>query len=113
MQQRDTQSSPSVLIVSLLHIKNPEENDVRTEITEHHWEEYKSVSHSQECNDEVQPEEENLDELRFGKRQHDDAWQVSHSNTSKHLEGAKKGKIHLKTCLYFPFFGSNFSLMGD
>lgn len=50
------------------------------------------MSHSQECNDEVQPEEENLDELRFGKRQHDDAWQVSHSNTSKHLKGAKKEK---------------------
>lgn len=61
-------------------------NKEHTKVAEQDREEYESMSHPQKCNDQVQSEEEYLDELRFSKRQHKDAWQVGHGNTSKHLQ---------------------------
>ena len=45
------------------------------------------MGHPQQSDDQVQPEEEDLDELGLGERQHDDARQVGHGHTSKHLMG--------------------------
>lgn len=56
-----------------------------TEKAEKHWQEDKAVCHSQQCDDQIQPEEKDLNELSFGKRQHDDPGQVGHSDSSEHL----------------------------
>ncbi|KAG7241486.1 hypothetical protein INR49_025687, partial [Caranx melampygus] len=50
------------------------ETKVHTKVAEQHREEDEAVCHSQKCDDQIQPEEEDLDELRFGKCQHKDAW---------------------------------------
>lgn len=63
---------------------------MHTKVAEQHWEEYESMSHPQKCNNQVQAEEEDLDELCFGKRQHKDAWQVGHCNTGEHLQDSKQ-----------------------
>lgn len=59
---------------------------IRTEVAEQHGEEDESVRQPQKRDHQVQPEEEDLDELRFCKRQHEDAREVGHGDASKHLQ---------------------------
>ena len=60
---------------------------LRTEVAEQHRQEDEAVSHPQQRYDQVQPEEEDLDELGLGERQHDDTRQVGHGHTGQHLTG--------------------------
>lgn len=56
-----------------------------TEEAEQHRQEDEAVCHPQQRDDQIQPEEEDLNELSFSESQHDDSRQVGHSNASKHL----------------------------
>lgn len=60
-----------------------------TKVAEEHGQENESVSHAQERDDQIQSEKEDLDELRFCKGEHEDAWQVGHRHAWKHLHTAK------------------------
>lgn len=56
-----------------------------TKVAEQHRQEDEAVCHSQQRDDQIQPEEEDLNELSFSKCQHDDPRQVGHSDAGKHL----------------------------
>lgn len=61
----------------------------RTKVAEQHREEYESMNQPKKCNDQIETEKEDLDELCFGKCQNQNARQVGHRNTSEHLQRMK------------------------
>lgn len=60
---------------------------VLTQIAEGNRQEDQTMQQAQQGDQEVEAEEEDLDELGMGKAQDEDAWEVGHSHSSKHLGG--------------------------
>lgn len=56
-----------------------------TQEAEDHWQEDQAVQQAQQGDEEVEAEEEDLDELRFGQAQDEDAWQIGHGHSREHL----------------------------
>lgn len=56
-----------------------------THEAEDHWQEDQAVQQAQQGDEEVEAEEEDLDELRLGQAQDEDARQVGHGHAREHL----------------------------
>lgn len=56
-----------------------------TKVAEQYRQEDEAVCHPQQRDDQIQPEEEDLNELSFSERQHNDSRQVGHSDAGEHL----------------------------
>lgn len=60
---------------------------VLTQIAEDNGQEDQAMQQTQQGDHEVEAEEENLYKLGLSKAQDEDAWEVSHGHSSKHLAG--------------------------
>ena len=63
-----------------------------TKVREQHRQEDEPVDQAQERDHQVQTEEEDLDQLSLGERQHHDPGKVRHGNARKHLTKKLRGR---------------------
>lgn len=61
---------------------------VLTQIAKDNGQEDQAVQQTQQGDQEVEAEEENLNKLGLSKAQDEDPWEVGHGHASEHLEGS-------------------------
>ena len=64
---------------------------VLTYITEQHWKEDQTMSRSEPHDSQVHPEVEDLEQLRLGEGENDDASQLRQGDSTQNLQGERKG----------------------